>query len=554
MANTKVTSRVLADNAVLTTNITDANITTAKIADNAVTGDKVADDVALAGNPTTTTQSAGNNTTRIATTAFVTTAVANIVDSAPSALDTLNELAAALGDDANFSTTITNSIATKAPLSAPTFTGDVDIDATDDLRLRFLNGGTFKGGIQVPTSSGDMISGSAVDDLAIRSQGNILFSSGGNTEHMRIASGNVGIGTTSPSSPNSVDRFLHIHDADHCSIVMSDDQNTWEIVSNNTFTIRDGTDTRLNIDPSGNIGIGTTSPATTLHLDASGGAVMRLQRTSANASNKLELSHDGTDGTITSTNNLLLGSRVGINRTPAVANSKLEVGGADSVPLINVEASGNTAGIGIGSSAMQFFHGTSEKMRIDTDGRLGVNATGTGYARITLQETSTGSSAIYALNNAASINSSTSSLIHCQFNGDASLGTGTPFIKFANQNDFIGSITGAPSNVAYNTSSDRDLKNNIVDASSQLDTIKAIQVREYDWKIDSHHDLGVIAQELYEVIPNVVTKGVESDENGRSMPWSVDYGRLTPYLIKAIQEQQEQIETLKKEVEELKGG
>ncbi len=133
MANTKVTSRVLADNAVLTANINDDAVTTAKIAD----------DVALGGNPTTTTQSAGNNTTRIATTAFVTTAVANIVDSAPSALDTLNELAAALGDDANFSTTVTNSIATKAPLSAPTFTGDVDIDATDDLRLRFLRGSTF---------------------------------------------------------------------------------------------------------------------------------------------------------------------------------------------------------------------------------------------------------------------------------------------------------------------------------------------------------------------------------------------------------------------------
>ena len=59
------------------------------------------------------------------------------------------------------------------------------------------------------------------------------------------------------------------------------------------------------IDSSGNVGIGTDSPATTLHLDASGGAVMRLQRTSANATNKLELSHDGTDGTITSTNDLM---------------------------------------------------------------------------------------------------------------------------------------------------------------------------------------------------------------------------------------------------------
>ena len=46
-----------------------------------------------------------------------------VIDSAPGALDTLNELAAALGDDANFSTTLTNNLATKAPLASPSFTG-----------------------------------------------------------------------------------------------------------------------------------------------------------------------------------------------------------------------------------------------------------------------------------------------------------------------------------------------------------------------------------------------------------------------------------------------
>jgi len=65
------------------------------------------------GTPAAPTASAGTNTTQIATTAFVSTAVANLVDSAPTTLDTLNELAAALGDDANFSTTITNSLADK---------------------------------------------------------------------------------------------------------------------------------------------------------------------------------------------------------------------------------------------------------------------------------------------------------------------------------------------------------------------------------------------------------------------------------------------------------
>ena len=59
----------------------------------------------------------------IATTSYVDTSVSNLVDSSPAALNTLNELAAALGDDANFSTTVTNSIATKAPLADPTFTG-----------------------------------------------------------------------------------------------------------------------------------------------------------------------------------------------------------------------------------------------------------------------------------------------------------------------------------------------------------------------------------------------------------------------------------------------
>ena len=95
-------------------------ITTRVLADNAVTDAKIAD-VTL----TTATQSASDNTTKIATTAYVTTAIANLADSAPSTLNTLNELAAALGDDANFSTTVTNSIATKLPLAGGTLTGNL---------------------------------------------------------------------------------------------------------------------------------------------------------------------------------------------------------------------------------------------------------------------------------------------------------------------------------------------------------------------------------------------------------------------------------------------
>jgi hypothetical protein len=69
-----------------------------------------------------TTQTAGDSTTAVATTAFVGTAVANLVDSAPATLNTLDELAAALGDDANFATTTATAIGAKAPLVSPSFT------------------------------------------------------------------------------------------------------------------------------------------------------------------------------------------------------------------------------------------------------------------------------------------------------------------------------------------------------------------------------------------------------------------------------------------------
>lgn len=79
---------------------------------------------ALSGTPTAPTAAAGVNTTQIATTAFVAAAIANLIASAPGALDTLNELAAALGDDPNFAATVTNALALKAPLASPALIGN----------------------------------------------------------------------------------------------------------------------------------------------------------------------------------------------------------------------------------------------------------------------------------------------------------------------------------------------------------------------------------------------------------------------------------------------
>lgn len=78
---------------------------------------------ALTGTPTAPTATAGTNTTQLSTTAFVMTAIANLVASSPATLDTLNEIAIALGNDPNFATTITNLLALKAPLASPALTG-----------------------------------------------------------------------------------------------------------------------------------------------------------------------------------------------------------------------------------------------------------------------------------------------------------------------------------------------------------------------------------------------------------------------------------------------
>ena len=82
---------------------------------------------ALTGIPTAPTATAGTNNTQVATTAYADAAVAALVDGAPALLNTLNELAAAINDDASFTTTITNSIGLKAPVDSPTFTGTVTL-------------------------------------------------------------------------------------------------------------------------------------------------------------------------------------------------------------------------------------------------------------------------------------------------------------------------------------------------------------------------------------------------------------------------------------------
>ncbi|HEU4604057.1 MAG TPA: hypothetical protein VFS24_18930 [Steroidobacteraceae bacterium] len=89
----------------------------------AITGGAPLDSPAFTGVPTAPTAAQGTNNTQLATTAYVRAAITALINSSPAALDTLQELAAALGNDANFATTVTNALAAKAPLASPALTG-----------------------------------------------------------------------------------------------------------------------------------------------------------------------------------------------------------------------------------------------------------------------------------------------------------------------------------------------------------------------------------------------------------------------------------------------
>jgi len=115
---------------------------------------------ALTGTPTAPTATAGTNSTQIATTAFVTGAVSDLVAAAPSALNTLNELAAALGNDASFSTTVTTSIGAK--LAKASNLSDLTDAATARSNLGLSSMAT-------QSSSNVSITGGSIDNITIDS-------------------------------------------------------------------------------------------------------------------------------------------------------------------------------------------------------------------------------------------------------------------------------------------------------------------------------------------------------------------------------------------------
>jgi hypothetical protein len=103
-------------------------------------------------------------------------------------------------------------------------------------------------------------------------------------------------------------------------------------------------------------------------------------------------------------------------------------------------------------------------------------------------------------------------------------------------------------NNSYGSLSDIKLKENIVDANSQWDDLKALQVRNYNFKEgQTHTQIGLVAQEVELVSPGLVTESPDRDEDGNDLGTvtkSVNYSVLYMKAVKALQEAMTRIETL----------
>ena len=120
--------------------------------------------------------------------------------------------------------------------------------------------------------------------------------------------------------------------------------------------------------------------------------------------------------------------------------------------------------------------------------------------------------------------------------------SGDAYVRFTVAGANHGTIISTGGGVQYNTTSDVRLKENIKPTHYGVGDLMKIEVKDYNYISNKQVPVtGFIAQQLYEVFPSAVTVG---GKDVKTNPWSVDYAKVTPLLVKAIQDQQKQIENL----------
>ena len=129
--------------------------------------------------------------------------------------------------------------------------------------------------------------------------------------------------------------------------------------------------------------------------------------------------------------------------------------------------------------------------------------------------------------------------------------SGTFIVEFLTSGSLAGYILNNGASVSYVTTSDMRLKEGIVPTRFALTDLMKIAVKDYTYKSDKQHTLqtGFLAQQLYTIYPNAVSKG---GDDVATAPWGVDYSKLTPLLVKSVQELTVKVNALEAENEALK--
>ena len=283
-----------------------------------------------------------------------------------------------------------------------------------------------------------------------------------------------------------------------------------------TIAFSEGGAEAMRIDSDGDVGIGTTSPATKLHVTQTNDALPALQ-----------LQHGDGDFILME-----------------------ESGGTDLFKFTRVTGTNDLQINNITANNLRFATDNTERMRITSSGNLLVGTTtNIVNADFRLQVSNSVVAAVFR-NNPSSATTETVLVQNQQTSGD------NKFIIFAT--DTAGTQRGnidynrGAGQVRYNTTSDATLKNLIGDSDKQksVEILNSTKIREYTWKEDAEQkpQIGVIAQELYETYKGAVVEGGK-DANGDYKPWGVDKTAFTFHLIAGWQEHQKLIQELKATVD-----
>tara|TARA_B100000963_G_scaffold242037_1_gene211800 strand:- start:12921 stop:15803 length:2883 start_codon:yes stop_codon:yes gene_type:complete len=233
-------------------------------------------------------------------------------------------------------------------------------------------------------------------------------------------------------------------------------------------------------------------------------------------------------------------------------HSDQDKGGRLEIGVSQLNDNQDTVGVGVLS--------VEKDNTIIDAGKVGINNTAPSYAFDVL-----GNSGAYiarfrnkADSNSDGVITTTADGIIIRVDGDPGTTINRNYILFQNGTTSCGSIrstgnTDTPGVDLIETSDER-LKTNIEDLNNGLDTLLKIKPREFNWKNDNNADKshGFIAQELYEIYPEAVSKPRSSEDNPEEDPWSVSKIALIPLLVSSIQDQQKMIEDLQQEIKTLK--